>query len=230
MPPVRVRRHTRRRRPSTESVVFRLSPVDKHAIVSSWGTVGGKPAHVKGGFYGLGETEAALRRGAPAYSAMESAVSTLDDLLDFGVVPPTALRLDPEEKVVSVQEQIPNAVTWGRLSDLERAQVNRMDLMKIAVIDIIVHQADRHGGNLLVTPDNHAHAIDNEFAFGMFRASVAIRAVQGEKIPKTILRKLKELQKEDFVSAFAGATTMEKIEKAWERKLELERTGGRIPE
>jgi len=182
---------------------------------------------VKGGFQKLGEAEAAIRRGVPAYYAMESAVSTLDDLLDFGVVPPTAFRLDIEEKVVSVQEQIPNAVTWSRLSDLERAQVNRMDLMKIAVIDIIVQQADRHGGNLLVTPDNHAHAIDNEFTFGAFGAtrSVAIRAVRGEKIPKTILRKLKELQKEDFVSAFAGAATMEKIEAAWERKLELERAG-----
>jgi len=188
------------------------------------GGVGGKPAHVKGGFHKLGETEAAIH-GYRAY-LMESAVSTLDDLLDFGVVPPTALRLDIVERVVSVQEQIPNAVTWGSLSDLERARVNRMDLMKIAVIDIIVHQVDRHGGNLLVTPDNHAHAIDNELAF-LFgnTSSVAVRAVLGEKIPKTILRKLKELQKEDFVTVFAGATTMENIEAAWERKLELERAG-----
>jgi len=188
------------------------------------GGVGGKPAHVKGGYHGLGEIETKMRESkAYSFSAMESAVSTLDDLLDFGVVPPTTFRLDIHEKVVSVQEQIPDAQAWGRLSDLERAQVNRTDLMKIAVIDIIVHQADRHGGNLLVTPDNHAHAIDNELAFGGYTSSIPVRVVQGEKIPKTIIRKLKGLQKEDFVTAFAGATTMENIEAAWERKLELER-------
>ena len=220
MKPVRVRRHPRRR---PESVVYRGDPVirtDSSSRSSPFGdylplgTVGSEKAIIK---YGQ--------------SQRESAASTLDDLLDFHVVPPTVVRMDTTGEGVahvSVQELVPDARKWGRMTQDERDLVNRDDLFKIAIIDIITNQSDRHGGNLLVSPDNRAYAIDNEFMFGDegWLKSVAVTEMYGKEIPRPLIKKLKALGKGDFMATFASVKVgMEEIERAWKRKVGLQKSG-----
>jgi hypothetical protein len=164
----------------------------------------------------------------PGYN--ESLVDTVDDLLEFDVVPPTVLRkIDGE--VYSVQEWIPDTISLGQALTTGK-KVNHNDLIKIAIIDIIMGQVDRHYGNVIVEPDGHAYAIDNELIFGekigpFYKAGAALQEVSGRKIPPHILEKVKELRLEDFVTALAG-TPKESVMDAWERKTKLEQLG-RIP-
>jgi len=237
MPPVRVRRHTRRRGPSTESPVYRQRPVERTgggpagdiSQYGKYGTVGKSGAIVKGRRdYTLADLESQIRETGSAKDidfAAESAVSTLDDLLRFNVVPPTAIREDVGGHLVSAQEIVPNSVKWWSTDDRRHEEVNKSDLFKIAIIDIIVNQGDRHGGNLLITPDNRAHAIDNEAIFSSYRKSVAVDYMWGKEIPKDILHKLKGLDKGDFTATFAGVGSSDDIEEAWDRKKHLEFTG-----
>src|SRR3990167_3177198 len=199
MPPVRVRRHTRRRGPSTESPVYRQRPVERTgggpagdiSQYGKYGTVGKSGAIVKGRRdYTLADLESQIRETGSAKDidfAAESAVSTLDDLLRFNVVPPTAIREDVGGHLVSAQEIVPNSVKWWSTDDRRHEEVNKSDLFKIAIIDIIVNQGDRHGGNILI--------------------------------------KLKGLDKGDFSAAFAGVGSSDDIEEAWDRKKHLEFTG-----
>jgi hypothetical protein len=164
------------------------------------------------------------------YAYHEAMVSTLDDLLGFGVVPTTVMRA-VDERIYSVQEWVPNTITIREAIKIGQ-KINHGDLVKIAIIDIITGQGDRHDRNIVVTPGGRAYAIDNEIIFrdpvaGYMDAGIAVQQTSGERIHPHILKKLKALRKEDFITAFIGAPK-DRIENAWKRKISLEKFG-RIP-
>jgi hypothetical protein len=165
------------------------------------------------------------KRLLPGY--VESLVDTLDDLFGFGVVPPTVLR-HIDGWVVSVQEWIPNAIDYHRAKQLG-VSVNHDDLIKIAILDIILEQGDRHTENVVVDDDIRAYAIDNELIFVGPHFNHIVQDVEGDRIPEHILEKMRAVDKSDFMTAFAGAWIPQmELERAWGRKKKLEEMG-RIP-
>lgn len=242
---VRVRRHVRRRaRRSKESPLAR-ERLAKGELV----TEGGIKVFTKRP--GMGGSQMApdiLPEGKGAImigedTLRESAASTLDDLLGFGVVPPTVLRVSGDPRAmrphgISVQ-LLMDAMALDEWTDegdnpltREEAEAWRSDFIKIAVFDLIVGARDRHLGNVLITETRkRAYAIDNEEIMTglgprMFTYSY-YQYVEGARLPSGVLRALAELTEGDFFAAFAGID-MPTIREAWERKKLLQRRG-RLP-
>lgn len=186
-------------------------------------------------------------RKIPSRSIRETSASTLDDLLEFGVVPPTYLReykewdgpegeeKGPDDsrwitKVVSLQTGIEgrdfgykDRVVPGRL-DPEISDRALTDMVKITILDFILGQTDRSYGNMMIDKRGRIWAIDNDAILGVFpkglwggKDSLAYQYVQGRGVPETVRKSLKDLAYEDFVTALAG-NPWDEVNKAWERK------------
>ena len=144
--------------------------------------------------------------------------STVDDLLEFDIVPPTELKMDRDTgRVYSVQKFVPNAVTLGEFRDTSGLDVNRNEIMKVLLFDLIVGNVDRHTGNIMVSPSGQkVYAIDNENIVTtwwrdrpLFRNIVMASGydpfpVWGMKIPEDIRRKVQNLEEGDLRAALAG--------------------------
>ena len=98
-----------------------------------------------------------LARGEPAIR--EVAASTLDQLLGLGVVPPTVLWDGPQGPG-SLQRWIhPAEPGW----DVD--ECTRLDRERLAVLDYLTANNDRHWGNYLTDPHSHVVAIDHGYCF-----------------------------------------------------------------
>lgn len=96
------------------------------------------------------------------------------------------------------------------------ALVDRSDLEKIAVLDYIGLNEDRHAFNIVVTPSGRARAIDHELTFEAdntaldksFPAhnirSLPLKVLQGEDVPESLHRALNDISEGDFRAALAG--------------------------
>ncbi len=133
------------------------------------------------------------RVGLPAerLAHREYAVSHLNEILRWGVVPRTSLRLEADGRdVASAQEAVrsedlSNPARMMKYEDLSTLWhrdpsewENEMDkegnpepytsLTRLACLDYLVGNMDRHPGNLLYDPVSRKfHGIDNGYAFGM---------------------------------------------------------------
>ena len=116
-------------------------------------------------------------------------------------------------------------------TELVGRDVDKDDLIKIVLFDIILGHSDRHTGNVLIDrevgPDGkrHAYAIDNESILRGdepdFNWHATWKMVAGLPISFNIRQKLKSVGKGDFYAALAGIETRE-IENAWRRKQRLQ--------
>jgi hypothetical protein len=98
-----------------------------------------------------------LARGEPAIR--EVATSALDALLGLGVVPPTVLWDGPQGNG-SLQRWIhPSEPGW----DVE--EYTRLDRERLAVLDYLTANNDRHWGNYLSDAGGHVVAIDHGYCF-----------------------------------------------------------------
>lgn len=118
----------------------------------------------------------------------EVAMSTLDEILGWGLVPRTVWReegpygpgscqlwveTDPDTEAVTVQpeEQVPEgwyAVAQGEGLDGEIVCLAHADtpaLRRMALLDVLANNADRKGGHVLVTPEGAVAAIDHGLTF-----------------------------------------------------------------
>jgi len=172
----------------------------------------------------------------------ESMAHTVDQLLGFNVVPPTYLRAaqvqaDVPTKGVAVQYWVPGSevlAAWyynGPGGEGEKA--NEEDLIKIFLFDMIIGHVDRHNENIVVNlkPPYHAWAIDNEnimesrlrdstianVADGPRGGHASLRYIEGLEIPESVLKKIRDLQWEDFVTATAGSSKRAQ-RAAWRRR------------
>ncbi|SBT69006.1 Phosphatidylinositol 3-and 4-kinase [Micromonospora sediminicola] len=92
-------------------------------------------------------------------AAREVAASRLDEDLGFGLVPTTA-RWDGPHGAGSMQEFVENAHPGRPVTDYSLAERERM-----AVLDYISGNTDRHMGNYLTGPDGRLVAIDHGYSF-----------------------------------------------------------------
>jgi hypothetical protein len=167
----------------------------------------------------------------PMRAVHEAAASTLDDLLEFGVVPPTYIReykAVGQPEVVSLQTHINHGMSaWDAAK--KHVAVNNDDLIKITILDFILDNTDRHGENLLVDENGRAFAIDNEATLGACIgcswAGVGNKAfglLKSKKIPVSVLKSLQDLEYADFVTALAGVDKRQ-VDAAWKRKQLIEK-------
>ncbi|WP_174526231.1 hypothetical protein [Micromonospora maritima] len=92
-------------------------------------------------------------------AAREVAASRLDEDLGFGLVPTTA-RWDGPHGAGSMQEFVENAHPGRPVTDYSLPERERM-----AVLDYISGNTDRHMGNYLTGPDGRLVAIDHGYSF-----------------------------------------------------------------
>lgn len=88
----------------------------------------------------------------------EVLASRVDELVELGVVPHTAM-VDYEGREGSAQVMIENAhgITSG---------IDPEDRAKIGILDAMIGNLDRHGGNALLDDDGKAWGIDHGYSFG----------------------------------------------------------------
>lgn len=211
MKPVRVHRYSRRRdgqkRKRLESPVFREE-----------GEVSPRPTDLPGidrtkKFVMLGiekpRTRALFKSGQAAHR--ESIVSTIDDLLGWNLVPKTTVR-DFGGEIGSIQEWMPRSREPG-VDMLSEPQFRR-DVFRIAALDFIIGNTDRHRGNILVK-GNRLYAIDHgnvltyRYSFYPVNA-IAINIVADKPLPEDILKDLRNLEEGDLRAALAPIMLEEK--------------------
>ncbi len=152
----------------------------------------------------------------------EAIASTVDDLLDFDIVPPTELRINEKTgETFSVQQLVPNAFSLGS-AIREGVDINRKDLMKIWLFDSTVGHTDRHSGNIVVTPSGRrVYAVDHEtilmipsFLIGAGKPPTIERIANNsaydriplwdEEIPEDLRQKIRNVDEVDLRAAAAG--------------------------
>ena len=208
---VRVKSHFRRRRKSAD-ILERATFSEKKTFseedskkVARMKTRGGKWVEVFTTVRGGGGTDAKLIGQLPEASGAanyrdedpktsvgiritrsawkESVAHTLDQLLEFNVIPPTYLRAVEDEKGprgVAVQKWVPDSKSIYairvpldhrdsrglnyRTDRLSEGGINKRDFIKIFLFDMLIAHLDRHQGNIVVElqPPYHAWGIDNE--------------------------------------------------------------------
>ncbi len=85
-------------------------------------------------------------------------------LLGFNIVPETVIRQDLEFGIGSVQHFLDDVRYYDYFEVLDDEKFHG-ELLKIAVMDLIINNADRKAGHVLVTEDELVYAIDNGLTF-----------------------------------------------------------------
>ena len=123
-----------------------------------------------------------------------------------------------EDDFVDIQDIEPEDAGWRRAKRAILQSVDKESLIKIAILDIVTGNTDRHGENLLVTNGGYAYAIDHELTFhGQYIGpgdSKAWKWTQGEKTPVKVLKQMRDVDEGDFRAALAGIEDVE-VDRAW---------------
>jgi hypothetical protein len=141
-----------------------------------------------------------LRPGALAhdhYYLRERAVYEIDHALGFGVVPETRVR-EQDGDIGSVQAWVHNAETGINTPEWWNAG-DPLDMARVAVLDYIVYNMDRHNKNFLVGPAGRMFAIDNGLSLpddetaanrGSYFRSIVFDFVQDSpgELPPSVIR------------------------------------------
>ena len=87
-------------------------------------------------------------------------------LMNFDVVPVTVIRDDLQYGTGSVQHFLNNVNYYDYFEAVEQSQFH-IKLFSVAIMDLIINNADRKAGHVLVTDDNRLYAIDNGLSFNI---------------------------------------------------------------
>ena len=113
----------------------------------------------------------------------EIAAFLVSEALGWRLVPETVLRHDGPYGVGSLQRFVDADFEHHYFTLLED-ETNHAALLRIAVFDLIVNNADRKGGHCLVDGDGHVWAIDNGLCFNLGpRLRTVIWDFGGERVP-----------------------------------------------
>ena len=124
----------------------------------------------------------------------EVATYLVDAALDLGHVPPTALRDGPLGPG-SVQLYIRSA---RRVPDTDRVEDVEEQLRDIAMLDVLVNNADRKHAHLLLGDDMRMRAIDNALTFLPYpRQRTALISLGGSRLPDRARQRLHELASDE---------------------------------
>ncbi len=117
--------------------------------------------------------------------ARECAAYELSRLLDWSLVPPTAVR-DGEAGKGSLQLYVPATVDTNFFTLRED---HHDGLLKMAVFDVIANNADRKGGHCFTGADGSLWGIDHGLAFHAERKlRTVIWDYAGQRVPEHLLR------------------------------------------
>ncbi len=125
----------------------------------------------------------------------ERAAYLVDRFLGFGMVPPTVIR-ELDKRVGSVQRFIPNTKMGKELTRKEEDQLIGEDKLKLNILDFLIANTDRHGGNFLVR-NGRIIAIDHGYSFHDLISSPYFRFNSPPEITQEIKEKIKKLSFEE---------------------------------
>jgi hypothetical protein len=123
----------------------------------------------------------------------ETATYLVDAALDLGHVPPTALRDGPVgpgsmQLFIHAAESNPSAT---------QAEALEAQLKDVAMLDVLVNNADRKRSHLMVTADMRIAAIDNALTFLPYpRQRTALISLGGTTLPQSTADRLRALNAE----------------------------------
>lgn len=123
-------------------------------------------------------------------SRREVAAYLVSEELGWGIVPPTVWRGGPfgpgmVQQWVDVDETVD-------LVALVRS--DRDDLLRMAVFDIVINNADRKGGHILPTPEGRLFGIDHGVAFSVEdKVRTLLWQWEGDPVPESLVPDLERL-------------------------------------
>ncbi len=122
----------------------------------------------------------------------EVAAYLLSEALGWTLVPPTVLRADGPFGPGSLQLRVAHDPEWHYFTFEDSV---RQQLRPAAVFDLLVNNADRKGGHILLGEDGHLWLIDHGICF---HEETKLRTViwdfAGEPIPADLLESVRQLQ------------------------------------
>jgi hypothetical protein len=153
--------------------------------------------------------EADARKGqidAGSLFIRERAAYEVSEMLNLNVVPPCVVR--------EINGQVGSVLEWadGRtasashLTKDSHANVRQDSLLKIAVLDFVIGNTDRHRGNFMVDNDGNAIAIDHGYSLPYKGGLSTLRSepwrwTAGDPIPASVTESLKAVDDEKIVKA-----------------------------
>ena len=123
-------------------------------------------------------------------AAREVAAYLTSNTLGWGLVPPTVLRSDGPAGPGSLQLFVDANVDYHYFS-FNREEKER--LRPIAVFDLVINNADRKGGHIIIGVDGHVWSIDHGVSFHMEdKLRTVVWDFAAEMIPATLIKDLEE--------------------------------------
>jgi hypothetical protein len=129
---------------------------------------------------------------AETLAAREVAAYLVSEGLGWGLVPPTVFREDGPLGPGSLQLRVDHDPEQHYFTFDE---ATRQRLRPVALFDIIVNNADRKGGHILLAADGKLWLIDHGICFHQEpKLRTVVWDFVGEQIPQTLLDDVKDLQ------------------------------------
>jgi uncharacterized repeat protein (TIGR03843 family) len=124
----------------------------------------------------------------------EVAAFEIDQLLQWSIVPSIVIR-DGPMGIGSLQEFVPHDSSKNYFHFVENED-NKEQLMKIAIFDLLINNADRKGGHIIQDMSGNLWGIDNALTFhSEKKLRTVIWDYSTQKIEKNIIDDLVDLQK-----------------------------------
>lgn len=98
----------------------------------------------------------------------------VDDELGIDLTTPVLYMKNSQYGDGAAMGFVENAVKYPQYGN--PSAVGRSDMARLALLDVVIGNLDRHRNNILVTPDNQIHAIDHGYAFGVTKAGDYLRS------------------------------------------------------
>jgi uncharacterized repeat protein (TIGR03843 family) len=145
------------------------------------------------------------------------------------LVPPTVLRDGPfGPGMCQLWVDVDDRVDLGEL-----ARSNHRDLRRMAVLDVVINNADRKGGHLLPTPDGRVYGVDHGVSFAVEgKLRTLLWQFRGQPLPREAVETLQELRTdldEGLGAQLADLLTQAEV-RATRRRIERLLRTGRYPQ
>jgi hypothetical protein len=172
-----------------------------------------------------GEHSGGKRRGTLS-ARQEVGAAQLDQLLGFDLVPTTTMW-NGERGTGSLQEYVENSTAGGRLNTFSPPERDRM-----AALDYIIGNSDRHPGNYLTGPDGRLVAIDHGASFpdsdrGGIRSSFVMQAMN-RPLSAEVLAKIRAVDPAEMGRTLRASGLSRQAVKGAVRRLEEIQEHGKI--
>jgi len=148
----------------------------------------------------------------------EIVADELDKMLGMGMVPPTIDRVINNQHG-AMQLWVEGCKTYKDIEDNPpRTLVWSHELSRMKMFDVLIHNADRNAGNILIDPHSHIILIDHSRGFITSKDMLK----QKEKLPsafdKKLVGRLRALELENLKLKFGNLLLGSQIEALVERR------------